>query len=236
MGCRHPDATSESASGTRTPKRKRDRALSPLQRLAGEMLVRGRNLRLKYVELHAASAFSFLEGASRPEDLVSRAKELEMQAIALVDRDGVYGAPRFHMAAKTVGIRSHVGAEISVEGFGNRARLPHWMPNSSSLRPVRLTLLVESRVGYQNLCRLITRYKLREKEKGTGTATLEEVAEHAEDLVCLTGGEEGVLAGSLIYKGYDEARKTIEKLTALFGKTNVYVELQRHCDPVEERR
>jgi error-prone DNA polymerase len=121
---------------------------------------------LTYVELHAASAFSFLEGASRPEDLVSRAKELEIPAIALVDRDGVYGAPRFHMAAKTVGIRAHVGAEISVDGFGNRAKLADWMPNSSSLRPVRLALLVESRLGYQNLCRLITRYKLREKEKG----------------------------------------------------------------------
>jgi len=110
------------------------------------------------------------------------------------------------------------------------------MPNSFSSRPVRLALLVESRTGYQNLCRLMTRYKLREKEKGTGTATLEEVAEHAEGLVCLTGGEEGVLAASLIYKGYDEARKNVEKLTALFGAKNVYVEVQRHCDPAEERR
>jgi error-prone DNA polymerase len=191
---------------------------------------------LKYVELHSSSAFSFLEGASRPEDLVSRAKELEMPAIALVDRDGVYGSPRFHMAAKGVGIRAHVGAEISVEGFGNRARLPFWMPNSFSSRPVRLPLLVESRTGYQNLCRLMTRYKLREKEKGTGTTTLEEIAEHADGLVCLTGGEEGVLAASLSNSGYDEARKNIEKLSALFGPKNVYVEVQRHRDPVEERR
>ncbi|MGA2098789.1 MAG: error-prone DNA polymerase [Candidatus Acidiferrum sp.] len=191
---------------------------------------------MTYVELHAASAFSFLEGASRPEDLVSRAKELEMPAIALVDRDGVYGAPRFHMAAKTVGIRGHVGAEISVEGFGNRAGLPVWMPTFYLLRPVRLTLLVENRVGYQNLCRLITRYKLREKEKGTGTATLEEIAEHAEGLVCLTGGEEGVLASALTNHGYDEARKSLEALMTLFGRNNVYVELQRHCDSEEERR
>jgi error-prone DNA polymerase len=191
---------------------------------------------LKYVELHSSSAFSFLEGASRPEDLVSRAKELELPAIALVDRDGVYGSPRFHMAAKSVGIRAHIGAEISVEGFGNRAGLPPWMPNSFSSRPVRLPLLVETRTGYQNLCRLITRYKLREKEKGTGTATLEEIAEHAEGLVCLTGGEEGVLAASLSNSHYDEARKNIEKLTALFGRKNVYVELQRHRDPIEERR
>jgi error-prone DNA polymerase len=191
---------------------------------------------LKYVELHSASAFSFLEGASRPEDLISRATELRLPAIALVDRDGVYGAPRFHMAAKSVDVRPHVGAEISVDGFGNRAGLPSWMPNSSSTRPVRLPLLVESRTGYQNLCRLMTRYKLREKEKGTGTATLDEVAEHAEGLICLTGGEEGVLAASLSNHGYDEAENNIERLTTLFGKESVYVEVQRHCDPVEERR
>jgi error-prone DNA polymerase len=191
---------------------------------------------LKYIELHASSAFSFLEGASRPEDLVSRAKELELPAVALVDRDGVYGSPRFHMAAKTVGLRAHVGAEISVEGFGNRAALPPWLPNSFSVRPVRLPLLVKNRIGYRNLCRLMTRYKLREKEKGTGRATLAEIEEHAEGLVCLTGGEEGVLAASLGNKDQEEARKTLERLTQLFGKENVYVELQRHCDRTEERR
>ena len=188
------------------------------------------------MELHAASAFSFLEGASRPEDLVSRANELGLSAMALVDRDGVYGAPRFHMAAKSVGIQPHVGAEISVQGFGNRVGSPQGLPNSSSARPVRVTLLVESRKGYQNLCRLITRYKLREEEKGTGTATLEEIAEHAGGLVCLTGGEEGMLAASLFHHGYDQARKNLETLVGIFGKQNVYVELQRHCDVEEERR
>jgi len=191
---------------------------------------------LKYVELHSASAFSFLEGASRPEDLVSRAKELDLPAIALVDRDGFYGAPRFHMAAKSVGIRPHVGAEISVEGFGDLARPPSWMPNSFPARPVRLPLLVKGRTGYQNLCRLMTHYKMREKEKGTGTATLDEVSEHAEGLVCLTGGAEGVLAASLSKKGFEEAGKNIELLTTIFGRTNVYVELQRHFDVAEERR
>jgi len=83
----------------------------------------------------------------------------------------------------------------------------------------------------------MTRYKLREKEKGTGTATLEEVAEHAEGVGVSDGRlEEGVLAASLPNKGYDEARKGIEKLTALFGKRNVYVEVQRHGDRIEERR
>src|SRR5260370_22168194 len=100
------------------------------------------------------------------------------------------------MAAKSVGIRPHVGAEISVEGFGNLARPPSWMPNSFPARPVRLLLLAKSRAGYQNLCRLMTRYKLREKEKGTGTTNLDEGAEHAEGLVCLTGGETDLLPPS----------------------------------------
>src|SRR3989475_100825 len=140
------------------------------------------------------------------------------------------------MAAKSVGIQPHVGAEISVEGIGDLARPPSWMPNAFPARPVRLPLLVESRTGYQNLCRLMTRYKLREKEKGTGTANLDEVAEHAEGLVCLTGGEEGVLAASVSNKGFEDARKYIELLPTICGRKNVYVELQRHCDVVEERR
>jgi len=192
---------------------------------------------LKYVELHACSAFSFLSGASQPEELVARAADLQLPAVALLDRDGVYGSARFHLAAQKLGIRAHVGAEISVEGFGQRAELPSWMPNSNAVaNAVRLAILVENRTGYQNLCRLMTRYKLREKEKGTGTATLEEIAEHAEGLICLTGGEEGVLTASLFHGGHELARKNIEKLTALFGRKNVYVELQRHFDLMEEQR
>jgi error-prone DNA polymerase len=82
----------------------------------------------------------------------------------------------------------------------------------------------------------MTRYKLREKQKGKGTAMLEEIAEHAEGLACLTGGEEGVLAASLSNKGFEDARKDIELLTTIFGRKNVYVELQRHRDVIEERR
>lgn len=189
-----------------------------------------------YVELHSCSAFSFLEGASLPEDLVAEAVRLELPAIALLDRDGVYGSPRFHMAAAKAGIRAHVGAEISLEGLGTQAALPKWIPNRIPPRPVRLALLVENRKGYQNLCRLITRYKLREKEKGTGTATLDEISECAEGLVCLTGGDEGVLAASLAGGGERKARFDIENLVSIFGKRNVFVEVQRHFDPAEEDR
>src|SRR6266446_7189800 len=69
----------------------------------------------EYVELHARSAFSFLEGASVPEELIAACLQLEMPAMALLDRDGVYGAPRFHLAARKNGIKAHIGAEISVQ-------------------------------------------------------------------------------------------------------------------------
>ena len=68
-----------------------------------------------YVELHARSAFSFLEGVSVPEELIAAAAEMGMPAMALLDRDGVYGAPRFHLAAEKLGIKAHVGAEITVK-------------------------------------------------------------------------------------------------------------------------
>ena len=191
---------------------------------------------MKYVELHSCSAFSFLEGASLPEHLAEEAGRRELPAVALLDRDGVYGSPRFHMAAEKSGVKAHVGAEISVNGLGAQERTLSWMPGNAAERPVRLPLLVKTRTGYQNLCRLMTRYKLRETEKGTGTATLDEIAEHSEGLVCLTGGEEGALAASLARGRYEEARSTIEKLVELFGKENVYVEVQRHFDPIEEHR
>ncbi len=189
-----------------------------------------------YVELHARSAFSFLEGASVPETLIARCAALQMPAMALLDRDGLYGAPRFHMAAKKLRIQAHIGAEVSIADMGNQAELPNWMPNQIPSMPVRLSLLVETREGYQNLSRLITRYKLRESAKGTGAATLQEVAECSSGLVCITGGEEGPLAAALSRGGYEAARTEVERLVHIFGARNVYVELQRHFHRAEEVR
>src|ERR1035438_10216381 len=97
-----------------------------------------------YVELHAASAFSFLEGTSQPEDLIKRAAELEMPAMALMDRNGVYGAARFHTSAKRNGVRAHVGAEIAVSSFGERMRPLEWVPHRCA-EPARVAVLCESR-------------------------------------------------------------------------------------------
>ncbi len=97
-------------------------------------------------------------------------------------------------------------------------------------------MLVESALGYQNLCRLITGYKLREGTKAEGAATLADIGEHAAGLICLTGGDEGALASALARGGYDAALRAVEKIVGLFGPRNVYVELQRHFDRREEHR
>ncbi len=190
----------------------------------------------EYVELHARSAFSFLEGASLPDFLIQQAADLEMPAMALMDRNGVYGAPRFHMEGQKRGVRAHIGAEIAVGDLGQRLRPAAYLPHQYPAEPVRLPLLVESRTGYKNLCRLITRFKLRESTKAEGSALVSDVEDYGEGLICLTGGAEGPLAGALAQGGYDAAQKTVETLVNIFGPRNVYVELQRHFDREEEHR
>src|SRR5579875_3377783 len=94
-----------------------------------------------YIELHAASAFSFLEGASQPESLIEQAVALEMPAMALLDRNGVYGSARFHTSAERNGIRANAGAEVSVSSFGARFTPPAWLPHQHVAEPARLPLL-----------------------------------------------------------------------------------------------
>jgi error-prone DNA polymerase len=197
---------------------------------------------MSYIELHARSAFSFLEGASVPEELATVCAELHMPAMALLDTDGVYGSPRFHLAANKIGLKAHIGAEVtcgylnpvilSEGGAAQGIGIPRCARNGQSFR---LPLLVASREGYQNLCRLITKMKLRAK-KGEGAVCKEEMEEHARGLICLTGGAEGPLAAALQQSGMDEARKQIEILIGIFGRENVYMELQRHFQCEEEAR
>jgi len=198
-----------------------------------------------YIELHARSAFSFLEGASLPESLVAAAANLHMPAMALLDRDGVYGTPRFHMAAEKVGIKARIGAEVTCDfstpatgcvRAGLRPARTGRRPAPAPLESVpRLPLLISSRTGYQNLCRLITKMKLR-AQKGEGAVYEEELQEHATGLICLTGGDEGPLAAALAQGGMDEARRSIDRLCGIFGPGNVYVELQRHFHREQEAR
>ena len=188
------------------------------------------------MELHARSAFSFLEGASLPEAIAQQAANLGLPGLAILDRDGLYGSPRLYTNAKKLGLRSHIGAEISVDSLGNQIAPPSWQPHFVPKRPVRLALLCESQRGYQNLSLLISHYKLAQKTKGDGVAPFRKLQEHSAGLVCLTGGDEGPLAAALERGGIDEARQTLSRLIRTFGEKNVYVELQRHGIAEQEAR
>src|SRR5262245_38869460 len=194
---------------------------------------------MSYIELHARSAFSFLRGASLPEHLAEQAAQLHIPAMALCDRDGVYGAPRFFAAAQEQGIRAIIGSELTME--------------DGTILPV----LVETRAGYQNLCRLLTCAHLR-APKSKSAVRWDELAEFAQGLVALTGDEEGPLCVSAVNRQLsvvsrpttlhagcrDELPTTdqgqppsevLEKLVRIFGPHNVFVEIQRHHLRGEDR-
>ena len=203
---------------------------------------------MPYIELHASSAFSFLRGGSFPEQLAEVAAELEMPALALCDRDGVYGAQRFSVAAREHGIRPIIGAELSME--------------DGSILPV----LVENRTGYKNLCELLTQAHLR-SEKGKCPVRWDELPEFAEGLVAFLGsarlqragfgilpkrtflesrftdqiepkkssGMQNPFASALQACAPQNAADRAEFLIHAFGRENVFVEIQRHFIRGEER-
>jgi error-prone DNA polymerase len=234
-----------------------------------------------YVELRARSAFSFLEGASAPEDLVDCAAALGYDAIALGDRDGLYGAPRFYQAATSGGIKAIVGAEVTLEaGFGDEdphpprnsvqtqladspARLRSAPPSGLRGRPLRrgeasdsrLYLIAPDRERYRNLCRMITASKLRVigenpgwaaesatrgpdrslryPAKGESRITLADLERFGHGMIALGGGARSPLARKLT-RG-DDPTVLCDRLGAIFGRGNFYIDLQRHLDPDEER-
>ncbi|HEX6087738.1 MAG TPA: error-prone DNA polymerase [Thermoanaerobaculia bacterium] len=152
-----------------------------------------------YAELRAASSFSFLDGASLPEDLMHQAAELDLPAMALLDTNGVYGAPRFFTAAKKSGVRALMGAELRM-----------------SEAPERLSVLVENKSGYKNLCKLLTAGALAHP-KGQAVYDWKLVEQYAEGLRCLTRADEA----------------TVHRISGIF-KGRTHLELQRHHLRAEE--
>ena len=180
-----------------------------------------------------------------PEELAEVCAQYQMPAMALLDRDGVYGAARFHLAAQKAKIKAHIGAEVSsLLGY-----------TLDDLAIPRLPLLCISRKGYQNLCQLITRTKLRapkypkpipqRRSRSRGRSGnfncarsrfFGDLAEYAVGLTCLTGGDEGPLAHALAKGGMEAGRELLEQLVTIYGHNNVYVELQRHYNRAQEVR
>src|SRR5688500_4616224 len=164
-----------------------------------------------YFELHTRSAFCFLASASMPEAIVDRAVELNMPGVALLDRDTVSGAVRFHFEALEAGIKPMSGAEITMD---DGSVIP--------LLPINLA-------GYQNLCKLITTVKLRHA-KGEHFATRKDIEEHSSNLLCLTGGQDGFMHAS-VKRG--DGQRDLAWLNYVFEKC-LDVELQRHYLRSEE--
>ncbi|MDX6468664.1 MAG: error-prone polymerase [Gaiellaceae bacterium] len=175
---------------------------------------------MPYAELHAHSAYSFLDGASQPEELAAKAAELGYTALALTDHDGVYGSLEFAHAAKHFGVRPITGAELTLdtpgEGGGSH-----------------VTLLVESQQGYANLCRLITHAHARTRPKEGRDPLPPSLEPHRleqlnEGLVCLSGCARHGLAV--------RDPKAAAKLARAFGRDRFFVEVQRPYERGDVRR
>ena len=174
-----------------------------------------------YAELHCHSNFSLLDGASHPEDLVSKAAELGMPALALTDHDGVYGAIRFYKACLKAGIRPIIGAEMTLQDGGH------------------LTLLARNNEGYSNLCRLITGAQLEQEHRGAhpqpprGNPVLkpESLARHSAGLICLSGCRKGEIAGAIKSESREKACEVAVRYSDIFSREDFYIELQNNFYP-----
>jgi error-prone DNA polymerase len=218
-----------------------------------------------YAELRAASAFSFLDGASLPEDLVQTAAERNIPAMALIDTNGIYGAPRFYSAAKKAGLRALVGAEVVLEEVpgpaarkveqgskqktSDDARAATKSTEDRRLSPTPMTraAAAHSVSGRQRLTLLVadrTGYKnlcklltagAANQAKGDARFSWEMIEQYSAGLHCLTGGDEGPLARALASGGINEAALLLDRLNGMF-RGRTHVEVQRHRRRDEEHR
>ena len=169
----------------------------------------------EYIELHCHSNFSLLDGASHPEDLVARAGEFGMPAIALTDHDGLYGAIRFYKAAKSSGIKPIIGVELTLDG--NR----------------HITLLAKDSAGYSNLCRLITKAQL-DHSKGAPLTEISSLASHSGGIICLSGCRKGEVQSLILANKTEQAEAAAMWYRDIFGQ-DFFIELQNNLCPGDER-
>ncbi|OLF05026.1 error-prone DNA polymerase [Actinophytocola xinjiangensis] len=188
----------------------------------------GADTRTPYAELHCHSNFSFLDGASHPEELVEAASLLDLDALAITDHDGMYGVVRFAEAARELGVRTVFGAELS---------LGLTRPQNGVADPEgeHLLLLARGTDGYADLCRAITTGQLADTgEKGRPVHDLAAVAEQTRDeCVVLTGCRKGAVRAALLRDGPAAAGEQLRRLVELFGRDSVHVELIDHGRPLD---
>ncbi|PPK69655.1 error-prone DNA polymerase [Actinokineospora auranticolor] len=186
--------------------------------------------RVPYAELHCHTNFSFLDGASHPEELIEAAALLGLDALAITDHDGMYGVVRFAEAAREVGMRTIFGTELSL---GLTA------PQNGVADPEgeHLLLLADGQEGYHRLCRVLTSAHLRGEEKGKPAYDLQEVVEETRDnCVVLTGCRKGAVRRALAAGGPAAAAEQLRLLTVAYGKDRVFVELVDHGFPDDTTR
>ncbi|QAY58724.1 error-prone DNA polymerase [Microbacterium protaetiae] len=184
-----------------------------------------------YAELHAHSSFSFLDGASSPEELVEEAERLGLHALAITDHDGFYGVVRFAEAAADRALKTVYGAELSLE-------LPRPQKGEADPAGAHLLVLARGQEGYHRLAAAITHAQLRGAEKGRPVYDLDELAAQAEGhWAILTGCRKGAVRRALaevtLTGGRDAAAAALDRLVAGFGVDNVYVELIDHGEPMD---
>ncbi|RLK60905.1 error-prone DNA polymerase [Actinokineospora cianjurensis] len=186
--------------------------------------------RVPYAELHCHSNFSFLDGASHPEELVEAAALLGLDAIAITDHDGMYGVVRFAEAAREVGVRTVFGTELSL---GLTA------PQNGVADPEgeHLLLLAAGQEGYHRLCRVLTTGHLDGEEKGKPLYDLRAVVEETRDhCVALTGCRKGAVRKALSEGGPTAAFEQLRLLKVAYGEDRVFVELVDHGYPTDSKR
>src|SRR5580692_3515540 len=189
-----------------------------------------------WAELHCHSSYSFLDGASSPEDLVTEAAQRGLQALAITDHDGMYGVPQFAQAATRLREQAGIelgtvfGAELSLDLPGGQNGVPD---------PVGRHLLVLARdpEGYRRLCRVISAAQLRGGEKGRPVYSETELAQaHDGHWVILTGCRKGAVPAALAEAGPEAAEKELRILADQFGHQNIVVELTSHDQPEDDER
>ncbi len=184
---------------------------------------------VSYAELHCHSAFSFLDGASHPEQLAEEAARLGLDALALTDHDGMYGVVRFAEAARAVGLPTIFGAELTV----GATRVPNGIADPEG---DHLVAIARDPYGYARLCRAISLAQLR-GEKGRPVHNIAELSSlHGDHWLVLTGCRKGAVPRALVERGPAAARIELERLIEAFGKSNVAVELWDHGDPLDSHR
>ena len=194
--------------------------------------------RVRYAELHAHSRFSFMDGSSNPEELVAEAVRLELDALALTDRDGFYGVVRFAEAAQDAGLPTVFGAELTLD-LAYSSRSGPVLPSDRRKQSRSVVVLARDAAGYAALGTLISRAHMAGRKGQPRLSTeafLEAAAAHRDRWAILTGAHGGAVPSALVERGPRAAAGELDRLIGAAGAGNVFVELWDHGDPLDSHR